>query len=636
MAMECPELACTVAVEKLNPSGEVTKRTVCRNGNLILGRNEFKDIILRVITGKTSASFPMQDVAIHRRFAQDGKACIRLPRQSLQIMISNSPPHQLLTFLKSLAVKMACRKSDKVISERVRLLSEKAQTFSEISPLNQKDVDTLNNQRAKLLEAKGTSTTPGAIKGRTRKRPRKVDEDTKADQENLAPRKKLNLTQLKKEPPLTNEQKKVLSAVLAGQSVFFTGSAGTGKSFLLRHIIGVLPPDSTFATASTGVAACHIGGTTLHQFAGMGSGAGTLQQCIELASRPTRRQQWRKCKHLIVDEISMVDGNFFTKLEAVARAIKRNDQPFGGIQLILCGDFLQLPPVVKKDEKQNFCFMSPAWHRCVQVNCELMEVKRQKDQTFIDILQKIRVGRCPQEVSDRLIATAKHCVDREGIHATRLCTHKEDVDQLNNVHLNKLQGDVRVYEAMDSDPALVKQLNNQCPVRQRIDLKIGAQVMLAKNLDVQRGLVNGARGVVTGFEAGMQGNPKVRFMSGLEVVIRPERWSVCVGPSIILTRRQLPLKLAWAISIHKSQGMSLDCVEISLSRVFECGQAYVALSRATSLQGLRVLDFDASCVRAHPDVIKFYIHLRREQRQIKQMSISHYRDPDRGNAVHWD
>eukprot|EP00057_Strongylocentrotus_purpuratus_P026327 XP_011680801.1 PREDICTED: ATP-dependent DNA helicase PIF1 [Strongylocentrotus purpuratus] len=443
--------------------------------------------------------------------------------------------------------------------------------------------------------------------------------------------KKLHLNTLHKTPPLSNEQKRVLNAVLSRQSIFFTGSAGTGKSFLLRHIISALPPDSTFATASTGVAACHIGGTTLHQFAGIGSGTGQLPQLIELASRPTRRQQWRKCKHLIVDEISMIDGDFFTKLEAVARVIKRCDEPFGGIQLILCGDFLQLPPVVKRGEKQKFCFQSPAWHRCIQVNFELMEVKRQKDPAFINILQKIRVGRCSAEVTDCLTGTAKHCVDTEGIHATRLCTHKEDVDQLNNVHLNKLIGDVRVFEAMDSDPSLVKQTNSQCPVRQRIDLKIGAQVMLAKNLDVHKGLVNGARGVVTGFESGMKGNPKVRFMSGLEEVIRPERWSMCIGQSLILTRRQLPLKLAWAISIHKSQGMSLDCVEISLSRVFECGQAYVALSRATSLQGLRVLDFDGSCVRAHPDVIRFYVQLRKEQRHLQQTSIRRYGTEDKEN-----
>ncbi|XP_054764105.2 ATP-dependent DNA helicase PIF1-like [Lytechinus pictus] len=626
--MDCPELACTVAIEKLDACGEVTKRTLCRNGSLILGRNEFRDVLLKVFTGKTSSTLSMQDVVVHRRFASDGKACIRLPKKSLQVMISNCPPHQLKTFLKSLAVKMECRKSEKVVSDRARLLSELPQQFDEISPMNQGDVDSINNQRAKLAEAKGTSTTPAA---QARKRGRKgVGHPAEREQ---VPRKKLQLNTLRKTPPLSNEQKRVLNAVLSGKSIFFTGSAGTGKSFLLRHIINALPPDSTFATASTGVAACHIGGTTLHQFAGIGSGTGELPQLIELASRPLKRQQWRKCKHLIVDEISMIDGNFFTKLEAVARVIKRCDEPFGGIQLILCGDFLQLPPVVKKGERQKFSFQSPAWHRCIQINFELMEVKRQKDPTFINILQKIRVGRCPAEVSDYLTATAKHCVDKEGIHATRLCTHKEDVDQLNNVHLNKLKGDVRVFEAMDSDPSLVKQMNNQCPVRQRIDLKIGAQVMLAKNLDVHRGLVNGARGVVTGFESGMQGNPKVRFMSGLEEVIRPERWSIAVGPSLILTRRQLPLKLAWAISIHKSQGMSLDCVEISLSRVFECGQAYVALSRATSLQGLRVLDFDGSCVRAHPDVIRFYVQLRKEQRHLQQTSIRRYGTEDKENCA---
>ncbi|XP_019386155.1 PREDICTED: ATP-dependent DNA helicase PIF1 [Crocodylus porosus] len=389
--------------------------------------------------------------------------------------------------------------------------------------------------------------------------------------------------------------------------------AGTGKSYLLKKILGSLPPKSTYATASTGVAACHIGGTTLHAFAGIGSGKAPLEQCIQLARRLGVRQHWLDCQHLIIDEISMVDGEFFDKLEAVARAVRKRDDPFGGIQLIICGDFLQLPPVCKGNNQIKFCFQAKSWRKCICVNMELTEVRRQTDKTFISLLRAVRLGRCPDEVTWQLTQTAANRVEKDGILATRLCTHKDDVELTNERRLQQLPGERRSFEAVDSDPMLAKLIDAQCPVGHRIELKPGAQVMLTKNLDVSRGLVNGARGVVVEFEAGGKGLPRVRFLCGVTEVIKLERW-IFKGPSgVHLSRQQLPLKLAWAISIHKSQGMSLDCVEISLSRVFESGQAYVALSRARSLKGLRVLDFDPKVVKANPQVLEFYSQLRRDQ-----------------------
>nr|XP_009669087.1 PREDICTED: ATP-dependent DNA helicase PIF1 [Struthio camelus australis] len=395
---------------------------------------------------------------------------------------------------------------------------------------------------------------------------------------------------------------------------------GTGKSYLLKRIVGSLPPKSTYATASTGVAACHVGGTTLHAFAGIGSGKAPLEQCIQLAERPGVRQHWLACQHLIIDEISMVDGKFFDKLEAVARAVRKRDDPFGGIQLIICGDFLQLPPVCKANEETKFCFQAKSWRKCIQINMELTEVRRQTDRTFISLLSAVRLGRCTEEVARLLMQTATNRAERDGILATRLCTHKDDVELTNERCLQQLSGEVHTFEALDSDPMLVNLIDAQCPVGCRVELKLGAQVMLAKNLDVSQGLVNGARGVVVGFESEQKGLPKVRFLCGVTQVIKVERW-VFKGPSgVYLSRQQLPLKLAWAISIHKSQGMSLDCVEISLSRVFESGQAYVALSRARSLAGLRVLDFDPKVVRADPSVLHFYRQLRSHQ-LLKQDSL---------------
>ncbi|NWI22963.1 PIF1 helicase, partial [Sula dactylatra] len=416
-------------------------------------------------------------------------------------------------------------------------------------------------------------------------------------------------------PParLSAEQEAVLGAVRSGKSVFFTGCAGTGKSFLLKKIVGSLPPKSTYATASTGVASCHIGGTTLHAFAGIGSGKAPLEQCIQLAERPGVRQHWLACQHLIIDEISMVDGKFFDRLEAVARAVRKRDEPFGGIQLIICGDFLQLPPVCKANEETKFCFQAKSWRKCIHINMELTEVRRQTDKTFVSLLSAVRLGRCTEEVTRLLMQTAANRSERDGILATRLCTHKDDVEITNERCLQQLPGKVHTFEALDSDPMLVKLIDAQCPVGGRVELKLGAQVMLAKNLDVSQGLVNGARGVVVGFESEQKGLPKVRFLCGVTQVIKMEKWVFKGLPGVHLSRQQLPLKLAWAISIHKSQGMSLDCVEISLSRVFESGQAYVALSRARSLAGLRVLDFDPKVVRADPSVLQFYRQLRCHQ-----------------------
>ncbi|NXR97722.1 PIF1 helicase, partial [Oxylabes madagascariensis] len=480
---------------------------------------------------------------------------------------------------------------------------------------------------------------PGGGESGARGRPRRAALPSRRSCPHGAPVPQVPRAERRPRARLSAEQEAVLGAVRSGKSIFFTGSAGegprplssaprgkawpltccfspegTGKSFLLKRIVGSLPPNITYATASTGVAACHIGGTTLHAFAGIGSGKAPLEQCIQLAERPGVRQHWLACQHLIIDEISMVDGKFFDKLEAVARAVRKRDEPFGGIQLIICGDFLQLPPVCKANEETKFCFQAKSWRKCIHINMELTEVRRQTDKTFVSLLNAIRLGRCTEEVTRQLMQTAAHRSERDGILATRLCTHKDDVEITNERRLQQLPGElVHVFEALDSDPMLVKLIDAQCPVGGRVELKLGAQVMLAKNLDVSQGLVNGARGVVVGFESEQKGLPKVRFLCGVTQLIKMEKWIIKGASGVHLSRQQLPLKLAWAISIHKSQGMSLDCVEISLSRVFESGQAYVALSRARSLAGLRVLDFDPKVVRADPAVLQFYRQLRRHQ-----------------------
>ena len=273
-------------------------------------------------------------------------------------MVSNCPPEQLGLFLRCLLIKVKAR--GKLQGSQPTMLGDKSREFNEISPINARD---LKKAEVKRKAQENTAITPKRkepIKGTAIKR--KLSElrtdpanrDIELAMESPAKRKKPLVLQ-SPNAGLSDEQRRVIELVRNGESVFFTGSAGTGKSFLLQRIVGVLPPEVTYPTASTGAAACLIGGTTLHSFAGMGIGSGSLQQCVALASREHKAANWKKCRTLIIDEISMVDADYFDKLEAVARAVRKSSKPFGGIQLVLCGDFLQLPPV-SKDGNKKYCF----------------------------------------------------------------------------------------------------------------------------------------------------------------------------------------------------------------------------------------------------------------------------------------
>ncbi|XP_014774888.1 ATP-dependent DNA helicase PIF1 [Octopus bimaculoides] len=599
MALECQNLICWVSVQEISALGNVVKSVQYKNTTLSLGRDEYNEVILKLFAGKRDVTYMLRNIQVHKKFFKDGKATIKILDQSLQLMLSNCPPDKLVLFLKTMMTKLECKKKSGFISNREKIKTGLKRSFQEISPLTLKDLKFAKglpiNDNDKCLDST----------------PKSKRQHCESDKENQPQMKQYREIQLSKQRilqpfKLTKEQRKVLDIVINGENVFFTGSL-PGKASLAKYIVGALPPDHTFATASTGVAACYIGGITLHAFAGIGSGNGPLEQCVQLANRPSVKQNWMKCHHLIIDEVSMVHRDYFDKLEAIARLIRRNDKPFGGIQVIVCGDFLQLPPVTKKADKKKFCFQSPAWRKCINVNLELTEIKRQDDPKFIDILQNIRKGLCPGYVNDALQNTVNSHSQQNGIEATRLCTHKDDVNYINLNHLAKLKGDCHVFTATCNSEYVSE--GDHCPVEPKLKLKIGTQVMLTKNLDLQRGLVNGARGVVCSFDKGNEGWPHVKFLSGTVECVRPLRW-VIKSSSIVTVWKQLPLKLAWAISIHKSQGMTLDFVEISLSRVFEAGQAYVALSRAKSLKGLRVLDFDHSCVRADPDVLNFYNRLK--------------------------
>lgn len=575
----------TVTVEHLQNNGTPARRATHQNAEAALYRNEFRDILLRARLGPRSVVYSLQNAVVHKKFLREGKISVALKDEKVHLYFSNCPPSKLCTFVKFLDAKKATQ--GPIATVRERLKSSKQRVIEEISPLMLRDTNATQSQGVKRPLSKDNQTTPTGKKSRP------------MGPGDVKPGRSLNPVQL------TLEQKTVLSAVLAGRSVFFTGGAGTGKSYLLRHILSSLPPQDAFATATTGIAAAQIGGTTLHSFAGVGTGTATVEAMMQRAMRQPWVNQWRRCKVLVVDEVSMLDGRFFHKLERVARLVRRSDRPFGGIQLVLCGDFLQLPPVSRKEEPAPvYCFQTSAWRQCVHVTLELKQVHRQSDPRFISLLQQVRVGSCPDWVEEVLKKTASRCLETGDIVATRLSTHTDDVDFMNQRCFDQLPSSPRIFKAIDSEGSSADLLEACAP--STLSLKVGTQVMLTKNTQVRAGLANGSRGVIVGFDSA-SGDPIVQFVNSCKQTITKERWAIRTGPEgRCHVRRQLPLRHAWAMSIHKSQGLTLDFAELTLGRVFEAGQAYVALSRVATLEGLRVLDFRKDCVRADPRVLSFY------------------------------
>ncbi|GAO14118.1 hypothetical protein UVI_02037920 [Ustilaginoidea virens] len=447
---------------------------------------------------------------------------------------------------------------------------------------------------------------------------------------------------------LSSEQEHVLDMVVnRGQSVFFTGPAGTGKSVLMRAIINELKkkfshnPERVAVTASTGLAAC----------IGLGKeDAPTLVRKIRRNQKAKTR--WLQTKCLIIDEISMVDGDLFDKLSQIGRTIRNNGRPWGGIQLIITGDFFQLPPVPDADKKREskFAFDAATWSTSIDHTIGLTQVFRQRDPQFARMLNEMRIGKISQSTVDAFKALSRPLSFDDGVDLAELFPTRAQVEGSNERKLRELPGKIYRYDAMDSgDQAVRDKLLVNMMAPKALELKVGAQVMLIKNLDET--LVNGSLGKVIAFsdektfemgglnplDAAMEDSiakakrklaafsrdsgsgsglnarkfPVVQFIStgGLPRVIlcQPEEWKVELPNGEVQAKRtQLPLILAWALSIHKAQGQTLERVTVNLGRVFEKGQAYVALSRATSQDGLRVLGFDRSKVMAHQKVIEFY------------------------------
>jgi hypothetical protein len=404
-------------------------------------------------------------------------------------------------------------------------------------------------------------------------------------------------------------QVNALKILKAGQNVFLTGSAGAGKTYLLNQYIAYLRERgiTTAVTASTGIAATHIGGQTIHSWSGLGIKDFITERDLEkLAKRKPVRERLQKVQVLIIDEISMLSKDNLAGVDQILQYFKQSSEAFGGIQVIFCGDFFQLPPVSRerRPSYERLAFMSPAWVEAELQICYLTEQFRAGDSDLINVLNEIRTGDFSDSSQDllweKLEQSAEHPPDDSII---RLYTHNADVDAVNDEALNNLEADKEFFYATTTgDKKLVETLRKSVLAPDDLTLKVGANVMFVKN-NYEMGYMNGTLGTVTGFSK--DGWPLVTTFDDEEIEAKPAEWSVVNEfNQPVASFAQVPLRLAWAITVHKSQGMTLDAAAVDLSKTFEPGQGYVALSRVKGWSGLKLLGCNQNALMVDPLVLK--------------------------------
>lgn len=413
-------------------------------------------------------------------------------------------------------------------------------------------------------------------------------------------------------------QKEALEILKAGHNVYLTGAAGTGKTYLLNEYIQFLKTKGIGVgiTASTGIAATHLAGLTIHAWAGIGIERFASDADIRMMATNRRvAKRFEGTEVLIIDEISMLDADRLNLVERVARVAKGNWMPFGGMQIVLCGDFFQLPPVAKEGEPPpRFAYHSSAWKELDLKTCYLHEQHRQGDQKFFNILNAIRQAK----INDFVVSSlqAQRNTKLASSEVVKLYSHNVDVDAENIKELNRLPGEEAYYRMEASGvPAIVKLLKSGCLAPEILTVKKGAKVMFLKN-NFKKEYVNGTLGNILGFND--WGYPVVATFNGQRISASPETWSVEENGKVLAKITQVPLRLAWAITIHKSQGMTLDAAEINLAEAFEKGMGYVALSRVRSLNGIKLIGFNETALRVHPEILAYDRELQQRSEEARR------------------
>lgn len=429
-------------------------------------------------------------------------------------------------------------------------------------------------------------------------------------------------------------QAEALQILKTGANVFLTGEPGAGKTYTINEFVrylrqrGVEPA----ITASTGIAATHIGGMTIHSWSGIGIAKYLDKYLIDNVSSNQRIvKRILNSKVLIIDEVSMLGPETLSMVDAVCRDIRRSSDAFGGLQVVLVGDFFQLPPInssskfkeeelnlfsveeeVKKPER--FAYGSIAWERLKPVICYLTEQHRQDDQNYLALLSSIRRNSFSIDHHEQLESRK---IEESGMppDAPKLYTHNIDVDRVNDEMLKELPGRTETYLMHSHGPdGAVASLKKGCLSPEKLELKLGAAVMFTKN-HAQGKYVNGTLGIVDSFtNPGKM--PVIRTRANKWIEAEPAEWTVEENGKVRARLTQLPLRLAWAITVHKSQGMSMDEAVMDLSQVFEYGQGYVALSRVRRLSGLHLLGWNEKAFKVHPEVLEKDVEFRAESEAI--------------------
>ncbi len=416
-------------------------------------------------------------------------------------------------------------------------------------------------------------------------------------------------------------QQEAFNILKTGVNVYITGAAGSGKTHLLNMYIDYLKDHEVEIgiTASTGIAATHMGGVTIHSWTGLGVRNTLSPYDLEaLEEKPYLFKRMEKVKVLIIDEVSMLHHFRLDLVEKILRSFKRNDAPFGGIQVILCGDFFQLPPVSRYGEPDpKFIYHATSWKEGNFKVCYLEEQYRHNDDISIRVLNDIRESKVDEGTMNHVRKRFKSGDNTATIKPTRLYTHNIDVDYVNEAELKHIPGDMATYKMETvGKSALVEILQKSCLASQSLNLKVGAKVMFVKN-NFEVGYANGTLGIVKKLK-GYSGGPVVETLTGKLIDVPIESWIIEEDGKIKAELKQYPLRLAWAITIHKCQGMSLDAIEVDLSKSFEKGMGYVALSRVRSWNGLSILGFNERALEIDGEVLKYDRQLRNQSNTAKR------------------
>ncbi len=432
-------------------------------------------------------------------------------------------------------------------------------------------------------------------------------------------------------------QSQALAIMKTGKNVFLTGEPGSGKTHTAREYVSFLRTRGTdvAVTASTGIAATHMGGMTIHSWSGIGVKDQLSKHDLDAVAKSKHiAKRILRSNVLIIDEISMLQASTLFCVDAVCKKIKQSPLPFGGMQVIFVGDFFQLPPVVRSEVLHNpqrsliesiptprFAYDSPSWKEAALTICYITEQHRQDDIDFLALLTAVRRNAL-NDSHLHMLASRRITEEKAPLGVPKLFTHNADVDRVNDTILRSLPGTSHVCTMSSYGPdPLVSFLKKSCLSPQELNLKKGAVVMFTKN-NQKLGFVNGTLGAVEKIDT-VTGYPQVRTRSGKLIDTEPMDWIIEENGETRAKVTQIPLRLAWALTVHKSQGMSLDAAVMDLSGVFEFGQGYVALSRVRRLEGLYLLGWNARAFHVHPAVLAQDAQFREESSRVLHHPVKH-------------